>query len=88
MQLNMFNFIWPVGAKLFYQVLHVIQEHIPQVHVIYCILFYYQLPLYILAIVKPHTDATNANTTTLTYHAKSHEQFKVLQRYIKVYNIN
>jgi hypothetical protein len=30
-----------VCANLFYQVVNIIQEHVPQAHVIYRILFYY-----------------------------------------------
>jgi hypothetical protein len=30
-----------IDVKLFYYIVNIIQEHVPQVHAIYCILFYY-----------------------------------------------
>jgi hypothetical protein len=41
MQMNRFTLLHKVGIQRFYKVVNIIQEHILQAHVIYCILFYY-----------------------------------------------
>jgi hypothetical protein len=39
--MNRFTLWHKAGIQLFYKVVNIIQEHILQAHVIYCIVFYY-----------------------------------------------
>jgi hypothetical protein len=40
-EINRFTLFHKVGIQFFYKVVNIIQEHILQAHVIYCILFFY-----------------------------------------------